>query len=45
VSRLICVKKRAVRHKLPQTFDQGAFTGGNSAGYSNCSHEANIIEA
>ena len=45
VSRLICIKECSVRHKLPQTFDKGAFTRGNSAGDPDRRHDANITEA
>jgi hypothetical protein len=38
MSRLVCIEESRDRQKLAQTFDERAFTRGNSAGNPNCRH-------
>jgi hypothetical protein len=45
MSRLICIEECCDRQKLAQTFDERAFTRGNSAGDPNCRHDANVTVA
>ena len=44
MSRLVCIEKCRDRQKLAQTFDERAFTRGNSAGYPNCRHDSRNVE-
>jgi hypothetical protein len=39
MSRLICIEKCCLRQKLAQTFDERAFSRGNSAGNPDCRHK------
>ena len=39
MSRLVCIEECRDRQKLAQTFDERAFTRGNSAGDPNCRHK------
>jgi hypothetical protein len=45
MSDLICIEECCVRQKLAETFDERAFARANSAGNSNCRHEANVTVA
>jgi hypothetical protein len=40
MSRLVCIEESSDRQKLAQTFDERAFTRGNSAGNPNCRHDS-----
>jgi hypothetical protein len=39
MSRLVCIEESRDRHELAQTFDERAFTRGNSAGDSDRRHK------
>ena len=45
MSRLVCIEECCDRQKLAQTFDECAFTRGNSASNSKCRHDANVTGA
>jgi hypothetical protein len=45
MSRFVRIEECCGRQKLAQTFDERAFTSGNSAGNPNCRHDADVTGA
>jgi hypothetical protein len=45
MSRLVCIEEYCDRQKLAQTFDECAFTRGNSAGNSDRWHDMDVTGA